>query len=335
MEEKNLKKKHEKQLIGRIAIAYNHMYKILTKEQTFLPASLPGNYHFQVQHEADYPAVGDWVVFHQLPNEDKAMIKEVLPRTSKFSRKTAGVAVKEQIIATNIDYLFIVTSMNEDFNIARIERYLVAAQHSGALPIIILTKADLCEDKGWILDQLLLLGVDFTMVSMFQPESVEVIKDYLIGGKTGTFVGSSGVGKSTLINLLTNEERMKVGNIREDDQKGRHTTTHRELIQLGDGYIIDTPGMREFQLWEDDINIGESFTDIQALSEQCKFRNCSHHKEVGCAVQQAIDEGKITEKRLSSYFKLERELIMLEKRRAKQEKKRMKTTNKKKSARYE
>lgn len=331
----NLKNTNEGQHIGRIAIAYNHMYRIMTKEQDLLTATLSGHFHYQVRGDADYPAVGDWVIYNPLPTEAKAVIQAVLPRTTKFSRKTAGYALKEQIIATNIDYLFIVTSMNEDFNIARLERYLVAAQYSGAVPIIVLTKADLCTDKSAILDQLLVLGVEFTMVSMFDPDSVLVIQDYLSGGKTGTFVGSSGVGKSTLINLLTVDDRMRVGDIREDDQKGHHTTTHRELIALDDGYIIDTPGMREFQLWEDETNIAESFTDIQALSEQCKFRNCSHKKEAGCAVQQAIATGELTKQRLNSFFKLERELIMLENRRAKQEKKRHKTENKKKSARYE
>lgn len=331
----NLKNTNEGQHIGRIAIAYNHMYRIMTKEQDLLTATLSGHFHYQVRGDADYPAVGDWVIYDPLPTEAKAVIQAVLPRTTKFSRKTAGNALKEQIIATNIDYLFIVTSMNEDFNIARLERYLVGAQYSGAVPIIVLTKADLCTDKSTILDQLLVLGVEFTMVSMFDPDSVLVIQDYLSGGKTGTFVGSSGVGKSTLINLLTVEDRMRVGDIREDDQKGRHTTTHRELIALDDGYLIDTPGMREFQLWEDETNIAESFTDIQALSEQCKFRNCSHKKETGCAVQQAIATGELTKQRLNSFFKLERELIMLENRRAKQEKQRNKTENKKKSARYE
>ena len=226
----------------------------------------------------------------------------------------AGLELDEQIVAVNVDIIMIVTSLNDDFNERRLERYLTAAWNSGATPVIVLTKADLCENVDDYVEKVqnVAFGVDVYPVSTFTGDGLSTVKELFKPNKTIALMGSSGVGKSTLTNALIEEEKMIVQTIREDDAKGRHTTTHRELFALEDGgVIIDTPGMRELQLWSTDSALDTSFSDIQALLLQCKFRNCSHKKEPGCAVQNAIASGELEQQRYDSYIKLQREIAYL------------------------
>lgn len=219
-------------------------------------------------------------------------------------------------VATNVDYVLLVMSLNADFNIRRLERYLIAAWDSGATPIIVLTKADLCEDvTDFIIEvESVAFGVDIITVSSLTGQGLEQLNSLFTEGKTAALLGSSGAGKSTLTNALLNTEQMKVSDIREDDAKGRHTTTHRELVVLPSGAcLIDTPGMRELQLWDQGDSLNASFSDIEQLTENCRFRDCQHKNEPGCAVIQAVNIGELNASRLASYFKLKRELAYIEK----------------------
>lgn len=206
-------------------------------------------------------------------------------------------------------------SLNKDFNLRRLERYLIAAYDSGANPIIVLTKKDLCEDPSEYVDQVetIAFGVPIYTVSSFTGEGIDLLQQLLSDGHTGALLGSSGVGKSSLTNALCKENVMSVQTIRTDDDKGRHTTTHRELFQLPNGgLLIDTPGMREFQLWNNSDSLDSSFNDIETLAQHCRFRDCEHKKEPGCAVKAAIEEGTLEKDRYDSYFKLKRELAFIE-----------------------
>ena len=228
----------------------------------------------------------------------------------------AGLEIDEQIVAANVDLVFLVMSLNADFNLRRLERYLVAAWDSGAKPVIVLTKADLCNDVDHYVSEVgaIAFGVEVIAVSSVTGEGLEALRDMLIEGTTAALLGSSGAGKSTLTNALLSNDKMKVSGIRDDDAKGRHTTTHRELVVLPTGAcLIDTPGMRELQLWEQGDSLHASFSDIEALAENCRFRDCTHKKEPHCGIQQAIEEGTLEQARLKSYFKLQKELAFLEK----------------------
>jgi len=263
-------------------------------------------------------AVGDWVVMESTWGDFDGgtfCITGVLKRTTKFSRAAAGPELKEQIVAANVDTVFLVQSLNKDFNMRRLERYLISAWESGALPVVILTKADICED---IADKLAEVnrtaaGVEVYTVSAVSGEGIDEIKKFLGPGKTVALLGSSGVGKSTLVNTLAGVELLKTQTIREDDSKGRHTTTHRELVLLPDGgLILDTPGMRALCLWESDTGVGIMFGDIEELIETCRFHDCTHGNEPGCAVREALEEGKLEAKRWESFLKLQKELRHLE-----------------------
>ena len=263
----------------------------------------------------DYPAVGDWVLVRKMPGEERGIIHRLLDRTSVFTRKVAGQQVEEQIVAANIDLVFLVMSLNADFNIRRLERYLVAAWDSGAKPVIVLTKSDLCEDPDVYLNQLdgIAYGVDAVPVSAVTGEGIDQVQEFLGEGVTAAILGSSGAGKSTLANRLAGHEIMDVQGIREDDAKGRHTTTHRELIPLAGGAcLIDTPGMRELQLWDQGEGLESGFRDIEELADNCRFRDCTHKKEPGCAVREAVEEGRLPADRLESFFKLQREIAYIE-----------------------
>lgn len=233
-------------------------------------------------HPSDFPAVGDFVMAGKTGEGTQAVIHQVLPRKSVFMRKAAGSDRKEQLVATNIDIVFLCMALNQDFNVRRLERYLSIAWDSGAKPVVVLTKSDICED-------------------------IEEKLPYLSVGTTAAFLGSSGVGKSTLVNRLLREERLATGGIRNDD-KGRHTTTHRELLFLPDGgMVIDTPGMRELGMWGAASGVEQTFGDIEELATRCRFRNCSHSGEPGCAVRDAIRSGELDSGRLQSYQKLKNE----------------------------
>ena len=245
-------------------------------------------------HSSDFPAVGDFVMAGKTGEGTQAVIHQVLPRKSVFMRKAAGSDRKEQLVATNIDIVFLCMALNQDFNVRRLERYLSIAWDSGAKPVVVLTKSDICKD---IEEKLL-------AVQEAAP-GVRIIKT--TAGTTAALLGSSGVGKSTLVNRLLREERLATGGIRNDD-KGRHTTTHRELLFLPDGgMVIDTPGMRELGMWDAKSGINRTFSDIEELALQCRFRDCTHTVEPGCAVQKALKNGTLSKERMQSYQKLKTE----------------------------
>ena len=296
--------------IARVAVEYKGMYKLYTETGEVL-AEITGKMRYNNQ----FPAVGDWVLIDLQDNSERAIIHNILPRKSKFSRKVAGENTKEQIVAANIDTVFIVTSLNQDFNLRRLERYLTIAWDSGAKPVIVLSKADLCDDAQAKKTEVetIAFGVPIHIVSSLTGKGLNELEEYLKTGYTAALLGSSGVGKSTIINQLLGQEKMEVNEIRINDGRGKHTTTHRELIVLEDGgIVIDTPGMREIQLWDGNEGIKESFEDIEALAQNCKFNDCQHDSEPGCAVKKAIEQGELPEKRLESYRKLERELLFIE-----------------------
>lgn len=250
-------------------------------------------------------AVGDWVVL-----DEHGKVLRVLERTSLFRRKAAGHRVAHQVIAANVDIAFVVCGLDQDFNLNRIERYLSLIHESGAEPVVVLTKADECEEtearvrEVQALDPL--LGV--VAIDGRESESIQILAPWCIAGKTVVLLGSSGAGKSTLTNTLLEEEWQDTGDVRETDGKGRHTTTRRSLLCLPSGaLIVDTPGMRELQLTDCENGVSTTFHDIEALAAHCKFNDCKHEKEPGCAVRAAIEAGELDPRRLVSYHKLQRE----------------------------
>ena len=272
------------------------------------PASVSGKYRYEAATVSDYPAVGDYVIAEWPEDDRNAVIRSLFPRKSCFIRKAAGSGKQEQVVAANIDTVFICMSLNNNFNIRRLERYLSLTYDSGATPVVILTKADLCGDvAGKIAEaQSAAPGVDVLAVSSLVGEYNAVLK-YILPGKTVAFLGSSGVGKSTLINKLTGIDLIATREVGNDD-KGRHTTTHRELIALENGaFVIDTPGMRELGMWDNDGGIDTAFRDIEALSHACRFSDCSHTTEPGCAVRAALADGTLDGARWESYRKLKTE----------------------------
>ncbi|WP_370314459.1 ribosome small subunit-dependent GTPase A [Guptibacillus hwajinpoensis] len=297
---------------ARVKMEHRGGYSVSTGESSYV-AELSGKFRFEVTQRDALPAVGDWVLITP-KSENKAIIHQLLPRKSKFSRKIAGTTTEEQIIVANVDTVFLVNALNQDFNPSRIERYLVMAWESGANPVIVLSKADLCDNVMEKVNALtgVAVGVPIHVVSSATEIGIDELTPYLIEGKTTALLGSSGAGKSTLINKLYGQDIQVVQDIREEDGKGKHTTTSRELISLHTGgVLIDTPGMREIQLWETN-NLSQSFPDIESYAEQCYFRDCKHEGEPKCAVRNAISDGTLEERRFENYKKFNRELAFLE-----------------------
>lgn len=257
----------------------------------------------------EFPTAGDFVLINYIPNGDSRIIR-TLPRNTFFSRRDPAPGRGEQAVAANFDYVFIVQSLNQDFNTKRLERYVTLAWQSGALPVVVLTKADLVDECGSYvrIAESYAAGVSVYAVSAKTGAGLEALSAYMAPGKTIVFLGSSGVGKSSLVNALAGEEIMRVNGIREDDGKGRHTTTHRQLIMLKNGaMIIDTPGMRELGMWDVTEGLGEAFADVEQYLGKCRFSDCRHQTEPGCAVKEAIASGALSRRRWESYVNLKAE----------------------------
>jgi ribosome biogenesis GTPase / thiamine phosphate phosphatase len=278
--------------------------------------TVSGKFKYETKCKSDYPTVGDWVVTSLIPQEKKALIHAVLPRKSIFSRKAVGQIVEEQLVAVNIDTVFIVIGLDFNFDLRRIERYLVMVCESKARPVILLNKSDLCSTTELRKAEVALLaeGVDVHTLSLFSPQGLEALSKYITPGETIAFFGSSGVGKSSIINSLLKTDRLKVGDVSSYGSQGRHTTTFRELIVLPNGgMVIDTPGMREMQGWGDEAGLKQAFDDIDELSLLCRFNNCSHGSEPGCAVREAVKKSTLDSNRLDNYLRLKKERAQLPK----------------------
>ena len=260
------------------------------------------------------PAVGDWVVVHLASDRQPASVAAVLPRRTVFSRHRPGDETVEQVVAANVDVVLLVNALGTQVNLRRVERYLTLGWQSGATPVIVLTKADLCDDVELAVAQVgsIAFGVPVHAVSAVTGDGLDEVAAYAQGNRTVALLGLSGVGKSTLVNRLRGEEVLATQDVRSDG-KGRHTTTHRELVPLpGGGVLLDTPGMRGLQLWDAEEGLGEAFGDVEELAETCRFADCAHEGEPGCAVMGAIRDGTLPQERLVSYRKLQRELRALE-----------------------
>jgi ribosome biogenesis GTPase / thiamine phosphate phosphatase len=291
---------------ARVALEHTHIYRVFTDAGEWL-ARVSGRLRHRATGRVDFPAVGDWVAIEPPAAGADARIRAVLPRSSRFSRRAAGDPTEEQIVAANIDTVFLVSGMDGDFNPRRIERYLVVAADSAATPVIVLNKVDLVDDVGAVVDGLraMAAGVDIHAVSCRTPESLDVLRRYLGHGQTGALLGSSGVGKSSIVNQLIGHEMMRTREVRISDSRGRHVSTARQLVMLpGHGVIIDTPGMRELQLWDSGEAVGGTFADIEERADGCRFRDCQHRTEPGCAVRAAVEAGEVSIIRLESFHKL-------------------------------
>ena len=299
---------------GRVIVQQRGLYRLAT-EAGELAAEVSGRFAHEAG-EVGFPVTGDWVACAPRPREGAATIQALLPRSSLFVRRTAGPgAATGQAVAANADLALLVASLNADLSPRRLERYLATAWESGAQPLVVLTKADACTDVAAQVAEIesVALGVEVHAVSALTGQGLDAVAAHLAPGLTAVLLGSSGVGKSTLVNALAGETLMAVGEIREDDARGRHTTTHRELIRLPSGALmLDTPGMRELGLWEAEAGLAVVFGDVEreiaALAVACRFRDCGHRGEPGCAVQGALADGRLAEDRFRSWLKLQREL---------------------------
>ncbi|MFQ5741032.1 MAG: ribosome small subunit-dependent GTPase A [Acidobacteriota bacterium] len=301
---------------GRVVLEHRGIYHLQAGEGE-VRASLAGRFRHHAEKAEDRPAVGDWVAFRSRSTGGSASIHAVLPRRTKLSRKVAGSRTEEQVVAANLDTVFLVMGLDGDFNLRRMERLLTVAWESGAGPVIVLNKEDLAPHPlaRRTETETIAPGVPVVLVSGLKKRGLDQLLTYLSAGETAALVGSSGVGKSTLLNCLCGSEVMPTREVRIRDQRGRHTTTHRQLFKLPNGeLIIDSPGVREIQLWSRGETLHNTFEDIDALATHCRFGDCSHQGEPGCAVLSAVDEGSLSMERLHNFLSLQRELRYLERR---------------------
>jgi ribosome biogenesis GTPase len=293
---------------ARVAVEHRSEYVVYAQHGE-LRAELAG----RLRHADEQPAVGDWLAIAPRPDEGRATVHAILPRRSAFVRKVAWAETKPQVVAANVDVVFVVCGLDANYNVRRIERYLTLAWESGAQPAVLLTKADLCDDfesRVWEVESVA-FGVPVHAVSAPHGDGVETVRSYVPHGRTAALLGSSGVGKSTLVNALVGDELLTTREVR-DDGRGRHTTTHRQLVALPDGgLMLDTPGMRELQLWDAESGLETAFEDVESLAANCRFNDCAHGREPGCAVRAALASGTLDLERFQSWRKLQRELERL------------------------
>ncbi|OIO59185.1 MAG: ribosome small subunit-dependent GTPase A [Alphaproteobacteria bacterium CG_4_10_14_0_2_um_filter_63_37] len=298
---------------GRIVAQHQNIYRVAAASGEYL-AEVSGRLRHQASGRIDFPAVGDWVAIRPTTG-DRATIQGLLPRKTLFARRMSGLEADQQVVAANIDTLFLATACDRDFNLRRLERYLLLTQEGGARPVVLLTKADLEENLAAVVASVHAIApqVPVHPVSTLTLSGLEALDPYLGPGQTVAVLGSSGVGKSTLINALSGQAKMATQQIRAKDGKGRHTTTHKELLLLeAGGMLIDTPGMRELQLWEGRESLDALFPDVEGLLGSCRFSNCTHSNEPGCAIQAAIDAGELAAGRWNNYLKMKREIEEIE-----------------------
>lgn len=309
--------KEQRLVPGRVSLEHNHVYRVLTADREWL-AETAGRVKYLATSRQALPAVGDWVALRPDPAGGRALIRAVLPRKTWFSRKAAGRETEEQVVAANIDVVLLVFGLDAPMSARRLERYLVPARKSGAAPVVVLNKADLSDDVAAAMAEATLAAGDAPAlaVSARDGRGLDALRDLAGPGKTLALLGPSGAGKSTIVNELVGREVLATGEVREDDARGRHTSVHRQMIVLDHGgVIIDTPGMRELQLWDVEDAVGETFQDITDLGAGCRFRDCRHDEEPGCAVKRAVESGELDAGRYASFLKLSREREADEKRR--------------------
>ena len=300
---------------GRVTIQHRGAY-VLATEEGEVRAELPRRVLRETEEAGLLPAVGDWVAWRPEPAGERAFVEAVLPRRSSFSRKAAWTELREQVVAANVDVVLLVQAVPDDFNVRRLERYLTTAWDSGASPAVVLTKTDLVDDVETYVAEIeqIAFGVPVHAVSNVTGEGLDDLRAQLVPGRTVALLGSSGIGKSTIVNRLAGEELLATQDVRRDG-RGRHTTSHRELVLLpGGGIVLDTPGMRELQLWSVDDGLERSFADVEEIAAECRFHDCAHEQEPGCAVREALASGRLSAERWESYGKQLRELRALQER---------------------
>ena len=295
---------------ARVSLEHNHVFRVMGVDGEFL-AEVAGRTRHEAANRSELPAVGDWVVMRPAPAEGaRPQIRVILPRRSVFSRRAPGRETEQQVVAANIDTVFLVSGLDQDFNARRIERYLVMARQSGAQPVVVLNKADLPVDVAGAIAEIGALAPEVPVHAVHakgERADVSALRAYLTAGSTVALLGSSGVGKSTIINALAGNEMLKTAAV-DSDGRGRHTSVHRQLVVIASGgLLIDTPGMREMQLWDADDAVVESFPEIEARAADCRFRDCRHDSEPGCGVKAAVADGTIDASRYDSFIKLQRE----------------------------
>jgi ribosome biogenesis GTPase len=299
---------------GRVFIEFNYIFRVYVHGGE-TEVVLAGRMKHRATSRSQLPAVGDWVVVRTHPGDERGSIIAVLPRRSCFSRRMAGNVTDEQVVAANVNVTFIVMALDADYSVRRLERYLLMARESGAAPVVLLTKPDVGDDVDGRIAAVRAMAAD-APVHVLNPkagEGIDQVTHYLTRGRTGALLGSSGVGKTTLINRLLGSDVRRTRDVRATDSKGRHTTTNRELVVLPNGgLLIDTPGMRELQLWDVGSAVRETFEDIDALAASCRFADCAHRDEPRCAVKAAVAAGDLAADRLEAYLRLQSELAFLD-----------------------